>query len=378
MRAIVWGTYDTTKPRTRILLAALAATCSDVQEIHADVWREVTDKSQLKGLGPRLALLLRWLSAYPMLLARYAFAKRADVVVIGYLGQLDVLVVWPLAWLRGEKIAWDAFISLYDTVVDDRKMISPDGFLARALHTWEWLACRAADLVLLDTEAHAQFFRTAFSLPRGSHVQSFFVGAEASAFSQTTKPATLSDDEPVRMLFYGQFIALHGIGTIIEAARLTDARVQWVLIGRGQESARVQRMLDAHALANLTWIPWVDYRALQQHIARAHVCLGIFGASSKAARVIPNKVFQILSVGKALITRDSPAIRELLKPTDAGVYLVPAADPQALVDAIERYRVDAATLREPLHAAIVPAFSAAAIATQLQRALASLFHKESP
>ena len=69
-----------------------------------------------------------------------------------------------------------------------------------------------------------------------------------------------------------------------------------------------------------------------------NLCLGIFGDTGKAARVIPNKVFQILSAGAPLITRDSPAIRELLSPDMPGVYLVPPADPDALLAAVREFR----------------------------------------
>ena len=70
------------------------------------------------------------------------------------------------------------------------------------------------------------------------------------------------------------------------------------------------------------------------------MCLGIFGATEKAALVIPNKVFQILSARRPLITRDSPAIRELLGDGVPGATLVPPADPVALAAAIERARTE--------------------------------------
>src|SRR5690606_13038787 len=124
-----------------------------------------------------------------------------------------------------------------------------------------------------------------------------------------------------------------------EAARRSDpADVRWILIGQGQETARVQQMLDEQPVPHLTSIPWVDYEALRAHIAAADIGLGIFGDSDKAGRVIPNKVFQILSVGKPLITRDSAGIRELVDDGAPGVYLVPPADPDALLAAIARFR----------------------------------------
>ena len=60
-----------------------------------------------------------------------------------------------------------------------------------------------------------------------------------------------------------------------------DAR--WVLIGRGQEETRIRSMLDAQPLGNLNWIPWVEYEELKNWIARADICLGIFGNTDKAA-----------------------------------------------------------------------------------------------
>ena len=65
-------------------------------------------------------------------------------------------------------------------------------------------------------------------------------------------------------------------------------------------------------------------------MARADVCLGILGTSEKAGRLIPNKLFQALLAGMPLITRNSPAMRELVK-DDA------PANPAALLDAIERF-----------------------------------------
>ena len=376
MRIIAWGTYDLTKPRTRILLDAMRAAGIDVEEVHADVWSGVRDKSQIRGWRSKLALGLRWSGQYGSLLWRYLRTPRADAVFVGYLGQLDVLLIRPWAALRGEKVLWDAFISLYDTVVNDRAMRAPTSVLARALFAWEWLSCRAADVVLLDTAAHARFFEDAFGLQR-AQTASVFVGAEGAAFSPGAEPA--QRDEVVEVLFYGQFIPLHGIETIIDAARASDpGRVRFVIIGQGQEQEKIQRMLDDKPLPNLDWIPWVEYEELGARIAQADICLGIFGDSDKAARVIPNKVFQILSVGKPLITRDSPAIRELLSGDEDGVYLVPPRDPTAILQAIERYRAERTGLPEPLHRDLVERFSPTAIARALEGTLLQMLAPKDP
>lgn len=374
MRLILWGTYDTGKPRNRLLRAALAqGNATEVIEIHRHVWGDVEDKSQLSGLGSKFRRGLVWLAAYPGLVWRYLRAPDHDAVVVGYLGQLDVLVLWPFAKLRGKPVVWDAFLSLYDTMIRDRAQGREGGLLARLVFAWEWLACRAADRVVLDTAAHADLFRRLYHLPdeRLAHV---LVGAETAKFPvlplNPPKP-----DGRLRVLFYGQFTPLHGIDTIVGAAqRAGDRPIDWVLIGKGQESGRIEAMLKAQPVPSLRWIDWVDYEALIDRIAEADICLGIFSQGDKAANVIPNKVFQILSAGRPLVTRDSPAIRELLSPDMPGVYLVPPADPDALLDALDRFADDRAALASQhgdgrLHSDLRARFSLDSLASEWHRVL---------
>jgi glycosyltransferase involved in cell wall biosynthesis len=334
LRVLAWGTYDLGKPRTRILLSSLARRADiSLVEVHADVWRGVEDKGNVRGVWRKLHLLARWLAAYGPLAWRYLRAPAHDVVLVGYPGQLDVLVLWPLAKLRGVPIVWDAFLSLYDTIVADRRLIDARHPMARLLHGVETMSCRAAGRVVLDTAAHARYFADEFKICQ-SRLAHVFVGAESSAFA--ARPVVAQGPAaPLRVLFYGQFIPLHGIDTIIDAARLMQREdVDWLVIGQGQEAARIREKLDRQPLPRLLWVPWIPYEQLQAEIASADICLGVFGASAKAARVIPNKVFQILSVGRPLVTRDSPAIRELIPGDGPGIRLVPPGDPSALAAAI--------------------------------------------
>lgn len=337
MRIVFWGTYDTGKPRARILLRGLREAGVEIIECHADVWRGIEDKSQIRGWFAWLRVAAGWLAIYPRLVLKYLRLPPHDVVMVGYLGHLDVLVLWPFAKLRGVPVAWDAFLSLYDTVVEDRKLIGRSHPLAFFLKGWECLACRAADLVMLDTQSHADYFAQAFKVPR-TKLAAVFVGTEPEIFSPcSSESAGGSTEDDLTVLFYGQFIPLHGIETILRAAQLLkDEPVRWVLVGQGQGGPQIRGMLDCQPLPKLQWVPWVAYPQLPEWIGRADVCLGIFGASAKASRVIPNKVFQILACGKPVITRDSPAIRELLAPDAPGVYLVPPEDPEALAEAVSR------------------------------------------
>lgn len=383
-RVVLWGTYDLGKPRNRILIEGLRLTGVEVIECHADVWSGVEDKGALTGTLQWLSRLTRWLLAYPSLILRYLRLPRHDAVIVGYLGQLDVLVLWPFARLRGTPIVWDAFLSLYDTVAMDRRIVGPRHPVALFLLAWEWLACRAADLVVLDTRAHAEFFRNRFGLRRNK-TANVFVGAESGKFrTATADVAAVKSETDISVLFYGQFIPLHGIDTIVRAAQMAKGRrIRWTLIGRGQEEHRIRDMLGASWPPNFEWIPWVPYDELAGRIHAADICLGIFGDTDKAARVIPNKVFQILSAGKPLVTRDSPAIRELLDDKMPGIYLVPPVDPKALLDALEKFSSECGnpgdpTTGVPLHRALIERFSTKTIGEGLREMIADLQTRRRP
>ena len=368
----MWGTYDLGKPRTRILIRGLGEAGVELVQCHVDVWSGVEDKANIAGWRKIAAVVGKLILAYPILIWRYLRLPRHDVVLVGYLGHLDVVVLWPFAALRGVPVVWDAFLSLYETVVEDRQMVGPRHPLAWLVWAWDWLACRAADLVLLDTLAHAHWFQSEFKLRHG-RTDAIFVGAEPDAFAPLPDAGTETGG-PIRVLFYGQFIPLHGIETIVAAAaRTAPERYSWTIIGTGQEEARIRKLLEAHPIPHLRWITWVPYAQLHENIAAADICLGIFGQSGKAARVIPNKVFQVIAAGRPLVTRDSPAMRELVTSETPGIHLVRAGDVDALLAGIAELarqirRSSTAALFGSLRDRITPA----AIGRQLAARLASV------
>ena len=376
-RLVLWGTCDTGKPRTRILIRGLRENGIEVIECRTDVWSGIEDKSRIRGVGGWLALGLKALLAYPRLLLRYLRLPGHDWVLIGYPGFVDVFVIWPFARLRGARIALDWFLSAYDTIVLDRALFGAAHPVGRLIRLIEGTGVRLTDQPFMDTATHARRMEGLFGLRRG-RVGRAMVGVEDEVFVTTRHSALSPPADPLpynrhlRVLFYGQFIPLHGIATIIRAAGLLrNAAVEWTLIGKGQEAERIRAMIDAEPLPALQWRAWVDYTDLRDEIESADICLGIFGTSDKAASVIPNKVFQVLAAGKPLITRDSPAIRELLVHAPPCVRLVPPGDPAALAAAVLEAARNSGAVETCCHRSVLPAIRPHAVAAQLIESLAA-------
>ncbi len=334
---IAWGAYDESKPRVRLLLDELEKCGGLSQRINIPVWKSIRDKA-VAGRGRLLKAIMRLAASYPGALAKLMRQPSGGAVLLGYPAIPDIFAVWPVARMRGHKIIFDAFISLYDTVVGDRAVVRAGTLGARLAWRIERLALRLADVILVDTDQHGDFFAEEFGIPR-ERFQTILVGAEREFWDSREAaspelPANIKQDLPT-ILFYGQLIPLHGLDAILDAIERTrEDPFRWLLIGSGQDQPKLRRFLDEEETGKVRWLPWIDYGRLPSVIRAADVALGIFGTSDKAARVIPNKAFQVIAAGTPLITRESPAMEGFAKRFPKSIRAVPAGDGEALAQAV--------------------------------------------
>jgi glycosyltransferase involved in cell wall biosynthesis len=297
------------------VISCLRGAGVEVVERHEPVWEGRRDAWRA---GPVTALRLA--RAELRLLRRRR--ERYDAVIVGYPGHFDLPAAKRAA--RGAPVLFNPLVSLADTLVTDRARFRPGSLAARALSIVDRRALRAADIVVADTEQHARFFAELANLER---IEVCFVGAEERVF----RPG--SSEAFTHALFVGKLIPLHGLETILEAARLAP-ELLFRVVGTGQLGALLERRPT-----NVEWVPWVEYEQLADELHAAGAALGIFGGSDKASRVIPNKVFQALACATPLVTADTPAARELLVDGESAL-LVPPGDAQALADALHRLASD--------------------------------------
>jgi glycosyltransferase involved in cell wall biosynthesis len=311
LRVLYFGTYERDYPRNAQVISCLRRAGVEVLERHVPVWEGREHKfaagmSQAARLAVAQARLLR------------PVPRGLDALIVGYPGQFDLAAARAVAF--GTPVVFNPLVSLGDTLVDDRSRFSDTSLAAKTLRRVDRLAFRAARLVVADTQAHAERFRELGA----RRVEVCFVGAEERVF----RPGW-SQPERFTALFVGKLIPLHGLQTILEAARCAP-ELAFRVVGTGQ----LETLLDDRP-ANVEWVRWVDYERLPDELHRAGCALGIFGTTAKAQRVIPNKVFQALACGAPVVTADTPAARELLVDGESAL-LVPPGDPDALATALRR------------------------------------------
>ncbi|MBU6282718.1 glycosyltransferase, partial [bacterium] len=341
MTALLFGTYNARHAANALLADDLRAAGWQVAECHEPLWERTRDKDAAYFSPVGLARLgVAWTRAVARLARRFgAAAAGADVLVAGFNGQLDVLLLRRLAGRR--PILFAPLVTVTETLVDDRRSYAPGSAPARLLRAIDRASLSAADLVLVDTATHRDWVVREIGLdPRRAVVQ--YLGAEAPFEAAGREPSRgpRAPSAPVRVLFYGQYLPLHGTDLISRAidSIAPGEGLVFDLVGTGTERAACEAALRGRP--DVCFEDWVAYEDLPARLRAADVVLGIFGASEKARMVVPNKVWQAAAAGCAIVTADTPAIREVFVPGES-IRLV-ERDPVALAAAIRELAADPA------------------------------------
>ncbi len=301
-----FGSYDPDYARNRIIVKGLKANGVKVYQCEAS------------GLI---------FSRYIKLLKYFIKHKnQCHAIIVGFPGHYDV----PLAFLLGKifkkKVFYDIFTSTYETYVLDREVVKKYSLRAQFFYFLDWLGIKLADYVIADTKAHADFYWRLYKV-RKSKLIVIYVGSDNQIFY----PRKIQSKTDV--FFYGSYQPLQGTEIIIKAARLLP-RVKFKMVGDGQKRKSTEDLSKKLRLKNVEFINWLPLKKLADEIRQAKICLGIFGGSSKADIVIPNKVYDSIACDKPVITADTEAIRELFT-NSKNIMLVNGKNPKKLSLAIE-------------------------------------------
>jgi len=335
-----FGTYDTrVHPRAGTILEGLAARGARVDQCVEPLGLSTAQRVAMLRQPWRLPLLGARLLGCWARLAMRARGRTPDTVVVGYMGHFDIHLARLL--FRHTPIVLDHLIGAGDTAADRGVGGRLRGGLLRRL---DRAALRAADIVLVDTQEHRDLVPEALRhktvvAPVGAPDAWFKAAPEKETDKSTVTKVLIAEPNPLRVIFFGLYTPLQGAAVIGEAlGLLADAPVEATMVGDGQDRAATQRAAVANP--HVTWLDWVEAERLPGLVAGHDVCLGIFGTTAKAHRVVPNKVYQGLAAGCVVATSDTGPQRRALGDGDAVVF-VPPGDPHALAEALRSLASDA-------------------------------------
>jgi len=301
----------------------------DAREVNVPMWS--TTSGGWKSTRSPIHTLWRAITSHLQVAWAIGCRPHCNIIYIPYPAPLVALLASLLPH-RPRRIVVDGFISLYDTVVNDRKLWSPNSLLSRLLYKLERHAFIKADIVLVDTLQNTKFYSKLFNLSPAHFLALPLATNEVDYVPTPYSPS----GKCCRVLFIGTLVPLHGIRTIIEAARRLASRqdVEFQIIGDGADAPLLQA--EIADLVNVTWQRrWYSAEELAREIKASDICLGIFGDTDKTQRVCPYKIYSYSSIGRAIITGNTDWLQSAAGSAPSPPFLgVPVNNPSALADAI--------------------------------------------
>ncbi|MBS3172162.1 glycosyltransferase [Candidatus Woesearchaeota archaeon] len=223
-------------------------------------------------------------------------------------GKIVLFYSWLLKPIHRKKIIFDVFISDYENLVIDRKIIKEKSMKSKLLKFIDKMSCKLADHCILDTQEHISYFCSEFKL-KNKKFSVVYVGADDEIFY----PKEDIKKDKFIVEFHGTFIPLQGVEYIVKAAKILEKEnIQFKIIGSGQEHKKIKELYKDLKLNNIEFTDKnISLEELAKEINKANICLGIFGESIKTNNVIPNKAFETIATKKPLITSETKAIKEI-------------------------------------------------------------------
>jgi len=297
------GAYDPYYPRNAVIRKGLRRIGVEVSEL-------------------RVSGRLKFWARYPLLLARGMLRREGreagtapNGIFVPEFCQKDVPIARFLGLLTARRVVFDPLAARFETKIGDWRRKPADSLTAWWNKKIDAAAFRLADVILADTAAHKDYYCRTYGL-NPEKVAVLPVGYDDEVFGRTDgghfKVSPIFSDS-FRVFFFGSFLPLHGAEVIVEAARMVasrDDRVRFVMLGDGQTLPAARAAAASAGLRNIEFLGRKAYRELPSIIAGADLCLGIFGRTEKARRVVPHKIFQSMAMGKAVITARTPAVEE--------------------------------------------------------------------
>lgn len=274
-----------------------------------DYLRIEQEISLLKKYANKTDVIASSSKSYPMrLLYVYwkilTYSKHFDVVFIGFSPQL--ILPFFLWRFRKKIIIIDFFISIYDTLIFDRKYFKDRSWASLILKNIDIFTLKVSDIIICDTNEHSKYFINELAADP-TKTATLYLNADKNYYypKNSIKPDFLKDKFTV--LYFGSALPLQGIEVIIEAInKINSNNIHFLIIGP------IKNDLKSNMLSNTTFINWLSQDELSTYIDISDLCLaGHFNNEiEKAKRVIPGKAYIYEAMNKRMILGDNAANRE--------------------------------------------------------------------
>lgn len=243
------------------------------------------------------------------------------------------VTAWLLAGLKRipflfeVRDLWPAF-AIAVGVLSNPTLIRLSLWLERFLY-------RRADRVVVNSPGYVQHV-----LERGARrVDMVPNGADPEMFEPESRGEHFREKHQLDEKFVAMYAGAHGLsndlGVVLEAAAQTRDRgdIVFVFVGDGKEKPALVQQAEALRLDNVLFVPSVPKNEIAEVLAAADACIAILKPLKMYQTTYPNKVFDYMAAGRAVLLVIDGVIREVVEEAGCGIA-VPPGNPLELAAAV--------------------------------------------
>lgn len=335
MKICFFGAYDRNFTSNQIVLRGLRLNGAIVTEVNSHIPLTRLDQ---KGDMTVLKLVMRVLKKWKIIgevKKHWKDLKECDFIYVGFPGHFDVLLAYPIKLILKKKIVFNPLVVFYTGFVSDQGFIKEGSLFAKIMKFGEKQVYKMSDLIISDTKLQEKHIHELFGVPY-SKMRTVAIGADNSVYKYS--PQTVKSKN-FHVVYYGLYTPLHGVEYILDAADICkkDKSIKFLMVGRGNTYEFCVKEAKKRKLHNIVFYPDMTEIDAFETLSSADIFLGFLQKHPSVDRIIPNKVYQGLALGKAVITADAPVMREVFSHKE-NIYLCNQADGKSLAAGIRELK----------------------------------------
>ncbi|NMC30111.1 MAG: glycosyltransferase family 4 protein [Pelolinea sp.] len=233
------------------------------------------------------------------------------------------ITAWLVARLKGVPFVfevrdlWPSF-AVAVGVLKNKPLIRLSEGLEKFLY-------RHADALVVNSPGYIDHVRqrgakSVFLVPNGVDTTMFPTGESGNDFRAQHR---------WRNKFLVLYTGAHGMSNdlpvVIEAAdqlkQMQD--IHFVFIGDGKEKPVLMDLAEQKGLQNLTFLPPIEKKEIGHAMAAADCCIAILKPIEMYKTTYPNKVFDYMAAGKAIVLVIDGVIRKVVEEARCGIFAQP-------------------------------------------------------
>lgn len=234
--------------------------------------------------------------------------KNIDSIIILFPGIIDIIFLNIFGRKYSNLVIYDYFISFYQTIVIDRRIIKSKNLKFIIFHL-EKFFLKLPNLLIVETSPIKDYVLKNFN----NTLKINCLLTPISFQFLNLNNYRMKNEKKIDFIYWGTYINLHGLDILLNAAKLNNDNYNIYLLGDGQEYEKIYNLSKKLNLKNITFDRTLFAKEKKfdyffELIDNSKIAIGPLSNSEKNKIVITSKVIEAAALNIPIISYKNDCI----------------------------------------------------------------------